>query len=202
LRCIFSLLLRPPDDKPGELPDGKTEEKQDRRVEKQLRPVEYVAPAVPGRIAKQLGRGGGSCEKGSGDEGLAKSPAEWADRHASTIRHVLIDTADLGIVSERCGCELVRMGAGFAELLLVRSGSECEAGNGDAARVSGSTRECAEASDAHADRGVLPGGGTSGGRDAGARVVSVEVGGEKRIYQQLLRMGAHRQISFFEAAAV
>src|SRR3984957_10507092 len=69
--------------------------------------------------------------------------------------------------------ELLRMGAGFAELLLVGSGSERETGIGDAARVCGSARKRAETSDAHANRSVLPGGGTRGGCNAGARFVSV-----------------------------
>src|ERR1700722_8072749 len=71
--------------------------------------------------------------------------------------------------------ELLRMGAGFAELLLVGSGSERETGIGDAARVCGSARKRAETSDAHANRGILPGCGTRGGCDAGARVVPVEI---------------------------
>src|ERR1700722_4227763 len=75
--------------------------------------------------------------------------------------------------------ELLRMGAGFAELLLVGSGSERETGIGDAARVCGSARKRAETSDAHANRSVLPGGGTRGGCNAGARFVSVGLSAER-----------------------
>src|ERR1700722_213528 len=75
--------------------------------------------------------------------------------------------------------ELLRMGAGFAELLLVGSGSERETGIGDAARVCGSARKLAETSDAHANRGILFGGWTRGGCDARARIVPVGLSAER-----------------------